>query len=189
MEIILLLAIIAVPLIGYIWYTQIVGARNKALEALSGIDAHLQQRADLIPNMLRAAQRFMEHEAQLMAEITALRTAATKPYDRSDEQAVKEHLAAADALGAKMGQLKVQVEAYPDLKSDTTMREAMDAMEETEGQITASRRFYNAAVTDLNNKMIFPGDRIAAMAGIRPMPYFEASEGAAAPINADDYLR
>lgn len=188
------LLLIAVPLVlligGYVWYVSIVGRRNKALEALGGVDAHLQQRADLVPNLLRAAKRFMEHEKELLTEVTALRERATAPYDRKDGGEVAGHLAAAEAFGAKLGQLRVAVEAYPDLRSEATVSEAMDQMGEVEAQIVASRRYYNAAVTELNNAVqVWPGSMIAGMAKVDEMPFYEAADGARAPINADDYLR
>jgi LemA protein len=58
------------------------------------------------------------------------------------------------------------MEAYPELKSDRPGLEAQQTWTETEAQITAARRFYNAAVNQLNNAIqIFPGQIIAAMAG------------------------
>ena len=190
MELIVPLVLLALAGGAYAWYASIVSRRNRALEALGSVDAHLQQRADLVPNLLKAARRFMEHEGTLLSEVTALRERVTAPYDRTDPQAVSGHLAAAEALGSKLGQVRVQMEAYPDLKSDRVVDEAMEQMGEVEAQITAARRFYNAAVTRLNNAVqVFPGDKIGAMAGVQPMPYFEATEGARAAPDADAYLR
>ena len=173
----------------YAWYASLVGRRNRALEALGSVDAHLQQRADLVPNLLKAARRFMQHESELLTEVTALRAQATAPYDRKDAGQVAGHLQAAEALGAKLGQIRVQMEAYPELKSDRVVDEAMEQMGEVEAQITAARRFYNAAVTRLNDAVqIWPGSAIGKAAGIEPMPYYEASESARAPIDADAYL-
>jgi LemA protein len=78
-------------------------------------------------------------------------------------------------LARKMGQLMVTMEAYPQLKSDTTVLEAQRTWTEVEAQITAARRFYNAAVNRLNNAIqIFPGSLLAALAGVSTMPFFEA---------------
>ena len=40
---------------------------------------------------------------------------------------------------------------YPQLKSDATVLETQRTWTEVEAQITAARRFYNAAVNALNN--------------------------------------
>jgi LemA protein len=187
MEMLLLLLL---PLaIGYFWYVGIIGKRNKAQEALSGIDVQLQMRGELIPNILVIAKKFMEHEKSLLTEITELRANAGKSYDKANPEAVKTHLMQAAELQSKMGQLMVQIEAYPQLKSDQPMMAAMQSYNEVEAHIAAARRFYNAAVTSLNNAVqIFPGNIIAGMAGVQPLPFYDAPESAIAPVNAADIL-
>lgn len=184
------LAIIAAPIvIGYFWYVGIISKRNSTKEALSGIDVQLKKRSNLIPNILKIAKKFMEHEKSLLTEITALREKVGQDYDTGDKQAVQEHLKTSELLGGKMGQLMIQVENYPDLKSDQTMIQAMQTYNEVEEQISAARRFYNSAVTALNNSVqIFPGNIIAGMAGVSEMPFYEADEGSKAPIDADSIL-
>ena len=84
----------------------------------------------------------------------------------------------------------VRVEAYPDLKSDQTMVQAMQTYNEVEAQIAAARRFYNSAVTALNNSVqIFPGNIIANVARVTEMPFYETDKAARAPIDASDYLK
>ncbi len=174
----------------YLWYVSIVGKRNKAKEALSGIDVQLKKRSNLIPNILKIAQKFMEHEQSLLSEITELRSQATQRYDELDKTAVQQHFAAAEQLASKMGQLMIAVEDYPDLKSDQTMLQAQQTYNEVEAQIAAARRFYNSAVTELNNSIeIFPGNLIARLVGAKPMPFYEADAAARAPVDAGDFLK
>ncbi|WP_199899350.1 LemA family protein [Sneathiella glossodoripedis] len=173
----------------YGWYATIISRRNKALEALSGIDVQLQKRSDLIPSILKIAKKFMEHEKELITEVTELRTRMEAGYDARDPNAVGEHLQAAEKLGGAMGKLMVAVEAYPDLKSSDNMVQAQRTYNEVEAQISAARRFYNASVSQLNTSIqIFPGTFIAQMAGVEPMPFYEADDGAKAPVDASDYL-
>lgn len=61
---------------GYAWYAAIVRRKHRVMEALAGIDVQLQQRHDLIPNVLTIARRFMDHERELLTAITDLRTKA-----------------------------------------------------------------------------------------------------------------
>ena len=186
----IVIALIVLPLvIGYFWYFSIIGKRNKAQEALSGIDVQLQKRGELIPNILAIAKKFMEHEKSLLTEITELRTQMGAEYDKANPDAVKDHLAIADKLASNMGKLMVQVENYPDLKSDQTMVTAMQSYNEVEAQIAAARRFYNSSVTALNNSVqIFPGSVIAGMAGVSAMPFYEAPPETLKPVNAADLL-
>ncbi len=173
----------------YSWYAGIIGKKNGANEALSGIDVQLKQRSDVIPNILTIAKKFMEHEKTLLTEITELRTRADQPYNKNDQAAVQTHLQTADALSSKMGQLRIAVENYPTLKSDATMVQAMRTYNEIEAQIAAARRFYNSSVTALNNSIqIFPGNIIASMVNVSEMPFYKADEAAHAPVDAAKFL-
>jgi len=192
MEFLIVLLIVSLVLSGflYTWYIRIIGRRNQALQALSGIDVQLKQRWDLVPNILKLAARFMEHEKSLMSDITALRENAAPSYNPKDAEAVKHHLAASEALGQRMGQLMIKAENYPDMKSDQTMVQAMQTYNEVEAQIAAARRFYNASVTDLNNSVqIFPGNVIAKMAGIGEMPFYETDQVSRGSVNVDDFMK
>jgi LemA protein len=68
----------------YAWYATIVKRRNRVMEALAGIDVQLQQRHDLIPNVLTIARRLMEHERSLLNDITALRATAHQHIGERD---------------------------------------------------------------------------------------------------------
>ena len=89
-----------------------------------------------------------------------------------------------------MGQLMVSVENYPQLKSDQTMVQAMKTYNEVEEHISAARRFYNSALTQLRNSvMIFPGSLFAGLAAEEMnYSYFEATEADRAAVNANQYL-
>ena len=182
-----LLAVVAIAGL-YFWYATIVTRRNKVREALSSVDVHLNQRHDLIPNIVALAGRFMEHERGLLTEVTRLREAArqTMPAGPAD---VGKRFAVEGELGQRIGQLFVSMEAYPELTSQRPLVEAQQTWTEVEAQITAARRFYNAAVNQLNNAVqIFPGSVIAAVAGVSAMPLFEAPAAARTAPTVDGIL-
>ncbi|EDP61892.1 lemA protein [alpha proteobacterium BAL199] len=184
------LALVA-ALLGYGWYVSLIVRRNRAREALSSVDVQLRKRFDLIPNVLKLAQRYMDHEKGLLAEITALRARVQEPYSGQDPSAVAAHLDASRALEANLGRLFALAENYPDLKADGTIIRAQQTYEEVEGHISAARRFYNSAVGELNNAVeIFPGSVIAGWANVRAMPFYELDEPAARqPVSVDDVMR
>jgi len=186
---ILIIIVGAVIILLYILYARIIKNKNKAYEALAGIDVQLKNRSNLIPNILEIAKKFMEHEKELISSVTELRTKTDTDYDSNDTAAVKEHMASASALDAQMGQLMISVEAYPDLKSDQTMQQAQLSYSEVETKIAAARRFYNSAVGQLNNSIeIFPGSFLAQYANASVMPFYEADEVSKAPIDASAIL-
>jgi LemA protein len=182
---------LAIVLIGlYAWYATIVTRRNRVSEALAGIDVQLNQRHDLIPNLLTIARRFMEHERGLLDDITALRARAASQPGGSDPAAIAGKFAAEGQLEAGLGRLFAVAENYPALESDGPMIEAQRGYQEVETNIAAARRFYNSAVGDLKNAIqIFPGPLLAGLAGAAaPLPFFEAPEAARAPVDATTYL-
>jgi LemA protein len=185
-----LIIVIVVTALLYFWYASIISKRNNTLEALSGIDVQLKKRSELIPNILRIAKTFMEHETELFNQITSLREQAEKSYDKTDAAQVQSHLAAATQLSDKVGNLMIRAEAYPTLKSDATMVQAQQTYNEVEEQLAAARRFYNSAVDSLRNTtQIFPGNVIAKIVGVGEMPFFATDEASKKDINADDYLK
>ena len=186
--IVIIIAFIIILLL-YFLYARIIKNKNKAYEALAGIDVQLKNRSNLIPNILQIAKKFMEHEKELISNVTELRTKTDKDYDSNDAAAVKEHMQSASALGTQMGQLMISVEAYPDLKSDQTMQQAQLSYNEVETKIAAARRFYNSAVGQLNNSIeIFPGSIIARYANASVMPFYEVDEASKAPVDASSIL-
>jgi LemA protein len=172
----------------YFWYATIITRRNKVREALSSVDVHLNQRHDLIPNIVALAGRYMQHERALLTEVTRLReeartTAPATPADTAKRFALE------GELGQRIGQLMVSMEAYPEIKADRPVMEAQRTWTEIEAQITAARRFYNAAVNQLNNAIqIFPGTILAVLAGVAAMPFFEAPAEARVAPTVDGIL-
>jgi len=173
----------------YFSYVSIITRRNKVREALSSVDVHLNQRHDLIPNIVALAGRYMEHERALLTDVTRLREEARQAAPTTGVDAGK-RFAIEGELGQKVGQLMVSMEAYPELKAAQPLMEAQRTWTETEAQITAARRFYNAAVNQLNNAIqVFPGSIIAGLAGVAAMPLFEAPAEARVAPTVDGILR
>lgn len=172
----------------YSVYVGVIQKKNKVKEAFAGIDVQLKKRYDLIPNILVTANKFMEHETALIEDITRLRTEAINKA--SDFSNIGDKIKLESELQSKLGQLFVSVENYPQLKSDQTMIQAMQTFSEVEEHIAASRRFYNAAVLDLNNAVeIFPSSMFASSMGLTTLPYFEITdEKEKAPIDASAYF-
>ncbi|MEZ5648526.1 MAG: LemA family protein [Alphaproteobacteria bacterium] len=183
--------IVVLLAIAYGWYATLVNYRNQAREALSSIDIHLRQRHDLIPNILTIAQKFMNHERELITKIAELRAAATASYQLKDPKAIATQLRTETALTDAVGRLFAVAESNPDLKSQEPIVRAQATFEEVEGHIAAARRFYNAAVAQLNSTIeTFPGPLLARLAHAQPLPFYEETDEAIrAPIDANAYLK
>ncbi len=173
----------------YMWYIVIITRRNKALEALSGIDVQLKNRSDLIPNILKIAKKFMGHEEKIFIEVTKLRERLDQEYNNKDADQIKKYLETSEELSQKMNGLMLKAENYPELKSNEAMAQVQQSYNEVESQLAASRRFYNSAVASLRNSIqIFPGNIIASIAGVKSMPLYEADSAAKEPVDTDKIL-
>lgn len=190
MELVGLLIVAAVIVVLYGWYAAIVKRRNRVTEALGGIDVQLQQRHDLIPNVLVIARRFMEHEKALLTEITDLRAKAHQQVGERDFAKIGEKFETEARLGQQMGRLLMLAENYPQLRSDAPMIEAQRTYSEVEANLAAARRFYNATVADLSNAVqIFPGQLLRVIAGVRDVPpSFQTVDAARTAVDAAKYL-
>ena len=62
-------------------YNNLVRLRNKVTQAKSGIDVYLNQRFDLIPNLVECVKAYSKHEQDLLTEITNLRATHTNNQD------------------------------------------------------------------------------------------------------------
>ena len=181
--------IIGVVVLVMLWvvYSGLIKKKNNVKEAFSSVDVQLKKRYDLIPNVLFIANKFMEHERELLTGITELRAQAVKmPAELAQAQ---QKLDLDNKISGMMGKLMVAVENYPQLKSDQTMIQAMQTYSEQEEHIAAARRFYNSAVKELNNAVeIFPTSVVAAMIGVKSAPFFEATEEERQRIDASAYF-
>ena len=185
----ILLAILGVLLLYfYTLYVSLIKKRNNLKEASSGVDVQLKKRYDLIPNLLEMASKFMVHEKQLFQDIVELRNSALKQNFTTD---AKKSIELEKMLGDKLKSFWLNVENYPELKSNQTMIQAMQSFDEVEENIAAARRFYNSALTELKNAVeIFPSSLVASMIGIKAdQPYFEAEANEKQRINAGEYFK
>ncbi|WP_322990402.1 LemA family protein [Hoeflea sp.] len=172
----IILAVLAgIVLYGVSLYNTLVKNRQMAGEGWSGIDVQLKRRADLIPNLLEAVKGYMSHEKELLEEVTRLRSQAVAGNTGSPEQ----RASIEGALSGALGRLMAVAESYPDLKASENFREFQQALEETENEISMSRRYYNGAVRNLNVSVeTFPSVLIANQFGFVKAEYFEIEEEA-----------
>lgn len=166
-----LLALAVVPLLLAIGiYNSLIGKKNRADQAESGIDVMLKKRYDLIPNLVDTVKGYAEHERTLLEDITALRAEAMSGGVSTQRSAELD-----SAMTMALGRLMVAVEAYPDLKANQNFLQLQASLNEIEQQLSAARSTHNAAVTDLNIAIeTFPSNLVAGAMGLSRRPLFEA---------------
>ena len=184
------LIVLVVFIIGcIIMYNSLVLKRNKVKESFASIDVQLKKRYDLIPNILTIAQKYMEHERELLENITALRAQAIQIPDKVEN--IGNKLQLDGQISKQMGQLMVNMENYPQIKADQTMIQAMQTYNEVEEHIAAARRFYNSAVLDMNNACeLFPSSIFALIFNFKQVPFFKVENEAERERNdASQFLK
>jgi LemA protein len=163
----------AIPLIWLVLtYNGLVTLRNRMRNAASGIDVQLKKRHELIPNLVETVRGYMQHERELLERVIQLRGEAAERQIGDPARMEGER-----GIGACLGRIRAVAEAYPDLKAAGHFTLLMRSLNEIEEQISASRRSYNAAVEQLNNKVeAFPSNLVAGVFGFGLAAFFEAIE-------------
>ena len=165
-------------------YNGLVRRKNEVDNAFGSVDVMLKQRYDLIPNLVEVTKRYMEHEQTVFVEITKLRSQVIE--EKEEEQKVAKH----NEIQRKVNDLLMSVENYPELKADRSFLALQANWTSAEEQISASRRYYNTAVTDYNNAIqMFPSNMIANMLGYQKKNVFEAIEVERQNISASELFK
>lgn len=165
----IILIIIAILLIITLTlYNNIVKAKNKVKQAESGIDVYLNQRFDLIPNLVECVKAYSKHEQSIFIEITNLRSAYIKE---------PKNLKNGEILNNKMNQLIAVGENYPELKASEQYLDLQKTLTKLESQLQAARRIYNSEVTNYNDKItLVPSNIVAMIFGFKEEKLFEIEE-------------
>lgn len=180
---IIILVVVALLLLWLIsLYNSLVRLRNNRENAFANIDVQLQQRHDLIPNLVATVKGYATHESETLEKITAARTAAINASSINDK------IQAETALSNALAGLKVSVEAYPDLKASQNFLELQTELSDIENKLAASRRFFNSTTKELNTAVqSFPANLLASTFGFHKEPLFEvAAEERAAVSKAPE---
>ena len=176
---------IAVAMLGavlgaVVWfYNRLISERNLAREGFADIDVQLKRRADLVPQLVEAVRGYAAHEKALLTSVAELRAAAAaaKPgVDAGRFDSERE-------LGARLKQVLLLQEAYPQLKADGNFRDLSARLVEVEDHLQHARRFYNGAVKQYRNRLeSFPDVVVARTFGFRAMPFFETEDREAVKV-------
>lgn len=152
-------------------YNTLVKLRNNREQAFADIDVQLQQRHDLIPNLVATVKGYAAHESGTLEKVTQARAAAM------GAQTIGDKIQAEQQLGQALANLKVAVEAYPELKANQNFLELQAELSDIENKLSAVRRFFNSATKEYNNQVeTFPSNLIAKNFGFHKEPMFEISQ-------------
>lgn len=174
-----------ITLVILIMYNTLVAKKNQVKNIFAAVDTLLKKRYDLIPNLVAVADRYMQHEKQILEQVAYYRSQAMKP-GLGDAETIRLDREVSTALGNVM----IAVENYPDLKANEHMMHLQRTLTEIEAQISAARRAYNQAVTDYNNLLeMIPTNFLAYIMGYKRRPLFELQSGEGEVTNVRKLFR
>lgn len=148
-------------------YNICVRLRNKVKQAESSIDVYLNQRFDLIPNLVECVKGYKIYEERLLTKLVEKRNIY------KDNPNLKE----ATDLNSEMLSLVGVAEGYPSIKANEQFLKLQEALTRMESQLQAARRIYNGDVTVYNTKITtFPTNIIAKIFNFKEEDLFEIEE-------------
>lgn len=175
--------IIAVAVVLIIWiisiFNSLIGKRNRVRNAWADTDVQLKRRYDLVPNLVETVKGYKDYEASVLESVTNARTSAIN----SAGGATAGRVQAEDALSGALKSLFAVAENYPQLKASENFQKLQDQLSFLENDIQSARRYYNAAVRELNNAIqVFPASIVAGVFGFAQSEFFGAAEDEKGPI-------
>ena len=184
----IIVALVVIVLLGGCY---IIGQRNALIaldenvnEAWSNIDADLQRRNDLIPNLVSTVKGYATHEEEVFTGIADARgrlAGATTMQEKAEADA---------ALTTGLGRLLAIAENYPELKANEGFLRLQDELAGTENRIKVTRKRYNEDVKRYNRTIRqFPGSLFAGNLpfvglNLEQRDYFEPPQGHEAVVIA-----
>ena len=178
MEIFMLIICLIVIMFLIISFNNFVRLRNKVKQAKSSIEVYLNQRFDLIPNLVECVKGYMKHESETFAKIAEMRSS----YNDDKEKDLKK----GSVLNSECNKLLAVGENNPNLEANEQFLKLQKSLAKMESQLQAARRVYNGDVTLYNTTIsTFPNVLISKLFGFKEFELFEIEEYKKENINID----
>ena len=169
MEIFILVICLIIITFLIITFNNFITLRNKVKQAKSSIEVYLNQRFDLIPNLVECVKGYMNHEADVFEKIAGMRAS----YNNDREKDLRK----GTILNNECNNLLAVVENNPNLKSNEQFLNLQKSLSKMESQLQAARRIYNGDVTLYNTTIsTFPNVIFAKIFGFKEFELFETEE-------------
>ena len=182
-------------------YNELTAKQQNVRGKWSNVESSLQRRADLIPNLVTAAQMAGVQEQEVFGQIADARSRllnaqqqapAGEGGDRTPEQR-QQIIDAANSFGGTIGRLLSLQESYPQLRSSEAFMNVQAELAGTENRINVARQDYQTAVQDYTTtRNSFPAVLTAGLLGFKEEPFYQAdpsSQQAPNIGNANDLRR
>jgi LemA protein len=138
-------------------YNSLQMKEENVFKAWADVEATLQRRGDLIPNLVETVKGYASHEAETLEAVVKARAQASSiklsTKDLSNAAVMGQFQEAQSGLNSALSRLMLIVERYPDLKANQNFLDLQTQLEGTENRINVARQRYNEAVADFNSSI------------------------------------
>ena len=163
---------VVLTLVIIVIYNNLIQKKNAIDNAYFSMDVMLKKRYDLIPQLVDTVKGYMHHEKDVLIQLTELRQKALTANLDTNEKVELDN-----RINSGLQNIVAGFENYPQLKASDNFLHLQRSINETEEQLAASRRFYNAAVNDYHNGIeMFPANIVASWMGLKHKTFFEIAE-------------
>ena len=143
-------------------FNKLVTLKNRYKNAFAQIEVQLKRRYDLIPNLIETAKGYIKHERQTLESVVAARNEASQMLSNAaaapgDAEAMHYDAGAEGKLSGALMNMRMVMEAYPDLKASQNMMQLSEELTTTENKVSFARQAFNDQVMAYNTyRQSFP---------------------------------
>ena len=164
--------IIAVVVLLILW---VIGTANKitrrkitAEKAFADVDAFLTQRSDVVLNLVETVKGYAKHEKGTLTEVVEARNKAVNASSQAEKMEADNQLT---------GALSRFFALAEELKANENFLQLQDKITALNEDLTAARRYFNAAAGEYNVLIrSIPSNIVASIFGHKEMDLYKATE-------------
>ncbi|PSL43873.1 LemA protein [Chitinophaga niastensis] len=159
--------LVAIPTIYFC--NKLIRKKNVVDSATESINAALQDRYDLIPELIDTVKSYMYCECDALIKLTRMHANALS-YNIGEIEKIELN----NSITGTLKQIMEAAENYPDLKFSDNFLQLQKRWTDIEDRLSASGWIYNNVVMDYNNAIIsFPGNLFADLLGYKTKTIIE----------------
>lgn len=177
----MIIALILIAAIGayILFYNRLIKLSNVAKERWGGVDVQLKHRHDLIPQLVKAAEKYSQSKNQVFIDLSDRRNTARMATTIKEKQNCEKK------LNESLKQFFAIIETYPELKTDEQYLKLSADMNEVEESLQNAKNQYNETVKEYNNALhTIPSCWVGSAMQLKDKNFFQVSDAERGNVEA-----